>query len=87
MSHSSDLSVGDIINVNWGTGEGISHSMMVSTKYSDGTIFVSYHSNNTLDKPLYDLVGSFPNASFYAWHINDSFSTLPKPQTVTRLSK
>lgn len=86
-SHSSDLVVGDIIQVDWGDGEGTSHTMIVSTKNNDGTIYVSYHSNDTLDRQLSDIVSSFPNASFYAWHINDSFSSLPKLQTITRSLK
>lgn len=87
MSHSSNLVVGDIIQVNFGQGEGLSHSMVVSTKKNDGTILVSYHSTDTLDRSLQDIINSSPAASFYAWHINDSFSSLPKPQTITRSLK
>ncbi|MEH2325098.1 MAG: hypothetical protein V7K32_16370 [Nostoc sp.] len=45
----------------------------MSTKYNDGTILVSNHTNPHLKQYLSELVQRFPNGHFYAWDINDSF--------------
>ena len=87
MSHTSDLVVGDIVQADWGDGRGLVHTMLVSTKKNDGTVYLSFHSIDTLDRLFSSIVAQYPAARFFAWHINDSFSSLPKPQPVARSLK
>jgi hypothetical protein len=51
------------------------HTMLVSKKSNDGTIYVAYHTNNTLDKSFYQFYNAVPsNAKFYAWSLLSSYN-------------
>jgi hypothetical protein len=63
----SDMYLGDILQADWGpTPDGnISHSMVVTAKASDGTIYLTYHSNNTRNRSIDDLRASNPGTNWY----------------------
>lgn len=59
-----DLEPGDLIFADWYVGRGpkrgndgaMDHAMIVTKKDSDGTIRVSYHSNDHLDRPIQEVM-------------------------------
>lgn len=65
------LRLGDILQVDFHSDGIVDHSVIVSTEYASGADFVSYHSTNTLDKPLSqfisDCLNSYPLSKFYVW--------------------
>ena len=71
----ADLIPGDVISVDFdpGANNGIDHTMVVSRKANDGTIYLAYHTNNTLDKTFYQFwqesEASSPGARYYAWSL------------------
>lgn len=65
-----DLQLGDIVQADWAPADGtIDHSMVV-TKKSGGRIWLTYHSNNALNKYFGDLPS---NARYYGWHITGTY--------------
>ena len=72
----ADLIPGDVISVDFDpqNNNGIDHTMLVSKKTNDGTIYLAYHSNNTLDKTFYDFYNQSPSgAKYYAWSLLSSY--------------
>ena len=65
----AEMQVGDILQIDWDRDGHIDHSGIVTSKDVVGTIYVSYHSNNTLDKDINVLVAAFPNANWYGWRM------------------
>jgi hypothetical protein len=72
----SDLVPGDILQVDWNdtknnpTPDGhIDHTMVVTSKDSRGQIYLTYHSNSRLNKPLSELLSQFPKAKWYGWRL------------------
>jgi hypothetical protein len=45
----------------------------VSKKSNDGTIYLAYHTSNTLDKTFYTFYNQSPGAKFYAWSLLSSY--------------
>lgn len=73
----ADLVPGDVISVDLDPQDnnGMDHTMLVSKKSNDGTIYVAYHTNNTLDKSIYQFYNAVPsNANFYAWSLLSSYN-------------
>lgn len=71
----ADLIPGDVISVDFnpGANDGIDHTMVVSRKANDGTTYLAYHTNNTLDKTFYQFwKESDPNSKYYAWSLISS---------------
>jgi hypothetical protein len=69
----SQLNTGDIIHLDFGNGNGIYHTMIVTTKSSTGEILVSYHTNDTYLKPISQLIAAYPQGKFYTWKLKDSY--------------
>lgn len=71
----ADLITGDVISVDFNpqNNDGIDHTMLVSKKANDGTIYLAYHTSNTLDKTFYELYNQSPGAKFYAWSLLPSY--------------
>lgn len=68
LSNRCDLLIGDVVQADWDPDGTIDHSMMVT--YKDGCdIRVSYHTNNTRNRSLADIIDDNPDANFYYWRI------------------
>lgn len=66
----SELRVGDVLEIDW-TGDGsVDHATIVTKKDSNSKLYLTYHSNNRLDKPLTDIQAAYPKAKYYAWKLN-----------------
>jgi hypothetical protein len=69
--HASSLSrliVGDLLQADW-TGDGqMDHTAMVTKKDSTG-IYLSYHSNDTRNKPWAAFRYGEPDATYYGWNL------------------
>ena len=65
-----DLIAGDVLQVDFEKDGEIDHTMFVSWHYfNPKRIYLSYHTTNTLDRPLSDILALWPNANYYAWFI------------------
>ena len=67
-----DLFPGDIIFADWDTTNGphvpdgrVDHVMIVTGKDTHGNIYVSYHTNDNLDRPMRDIIAQEPVANFF----------------------
>jgi hypothetical protein len=60
-----DLVESDVLQADWQRDGTIDHSMMV-TKRSNGEIYLTYHTNNTLERSFSSIYASSPNAWWYA---------------------
>ncbi|MDQ3817164.1 MAG: amidase domain-containing protein [Acidobacteriota bacterium] len=65
----SDLQPGDILQADWDRDGRIDHSMIVTKKDSYGNIYLTYHSNSTLNKSFYSIYSANPNATYYGWRL------------------
>lgn len=66
------LWIGDVIQIDFDNDGVIDHSMMVT--WDDGAwggadIYVSYHTNNRLDVPIYEVWWRWPYSSYYLWYM------------------
>jgi hypothetical protein len=71
----SELSRGDILQADWGPSPDgtINHSMVVTKKDSYGRLYLTYHTNNTKDKPLADIQAANPGTNYYGEKMYSSF--------------
>jgi hypothetical protein len=73
--HASSLSrliVGDLLQADW-TGDGqMDHTAMVTRKDSTG-IYLSYHSNDTRNKPWAAFRYGEPDAKYYGWNLQSIY--------------
>ncbi|GLY04083.1 MULTISPECIES: amidase domain-containing protein [Actinoplanes] len=60
------LSLADVLQVDFNRDGRIDHTTIV-TKVTKKEIYLSYHTNNTLDKPLSSFLKAYPNGWFYAY--------------------
>ncbi len=70
-----DLLPGDLLQIDFeGDGE-VDHTMILTWRYETQPVqsFISYHTNNTLDRPLSDLLAAnaanYPNRRYYGWWV------------------
>lgn len=68
----SDMQPGDILQADLNRDGTIDHSMIVTKKDSSGTIYLTYHTNNTKDKSINSVRSSYPNALYYGWRLYSS---------------
>jgi hypothetical protein len=67
----SDLRVGDVLEADWDADGNIDHAMVVTAK--TGTeVYLTYHSNNTKNKPFRELLASQPRAKWYGFLLASS---------------
>jgi hypothetical protein len=65
-----NLQKGDIVQADWNQDGHVDHSMIVT--YKDGCdVRVSYHTNNTRNRSIWDIYSSYPNAWYYPWRLYD----------------
>jgi hypothetical protein len=70
VNRSSLLDIGDIVQVDFGQGSGLSHTMLVTHKRSsDGMIYLAGHTKAHYQMPIYDLQSKYPNLKVYAWRL------------------
>ena len=67
--HVSDLQIGDVLQVDF-QSDGVKDHTMVVTAKSGSTIYLTYHSNDTHNKSIWDLTSSYPNATWWGWLMN-----------------
>jgi Putative amidase domain len=69
----ADLVPGDVISADLdpAANDGVDHTMVVSKKANDGTIYLAYHTNNQIDFPFYDFWKTYETskAQYYAWSL------------------
>jgi Putative amidase domain len=66
--------VGDIVQVDFGKGEGLSHTMVVTKKRdSDGMIYLAAHTISHLEMPVYNLKANYPDVKIYTWKLRDTY--------------
>jgi hypothetical protein len=61
-----DMLTTDVLQVDFDRNDNISHSLFVTDRSSDGELYLTYHSNNTHNKPLSSFVATNPDAWYYA---------------------
>lgn len=66
VSHLRDLDVGDVIQMQWPGNSDITHTVIVTYRDPDGTLYVSQHSPGRLDK---ELLTYPPGTRFIRWHL------------------
>lgn len=77
----NQLQTGDILQADWDGPSGhkpdghMDHTMVVTGKSQSGEIFLTYHSNNRLNRAFFsDLLKAEPKAKWYGWRMSSSFS-------------
>ncbi len=63
---------GDIIQIDYQKDGIIDHSMIV-TGTNGNDLVMAYHTPNSKDKSLQEIVNANPNARFIGWHINANY--------------
>jgi hypothetical protein len=71
LSHVRDMAIADVLQVDTDSDGNISHSMFVTDVGlgGDGEVdeqYMTYHSNDTKDKPLTSVIAAYPNGTWYA---------------------
>ncbi|MEV4222298.1 amidase domain-containing protein [Nonomuraea sp. NPDC049725] len=61
-----DMLTTDVLQVDFDRDDNISHSLFVTDRSSDGELYLTYHSNNTHNKPLSSFLAANPDAWYYA---------------------
>ncbi len=70
----SSLRLGDIMQVSFAGDGHIGHTVIVSKEDTNGTDYVSYHTTNTLNKPVTQFVSDCgASALFYVWLVKSTF--------------
>lgn len=65
----SDLRVGDVLQIDWEGNGSVDHTAVVTKKDSNNKLYLTYHSNNRLDKPFTEIQLAYPLAKYYAWKL------------------
>ncbi len=66
------FSVGDIVQIDYTKDGSWDHSMIV-TAISVNDMYMTYHTSNTKDKSLNQIMAEYPNAGFLGWHIKSTY--------------
>ncbi len=66
-----EMQIWDLIQIDWTKDWTIDHSMVITSKTwtSTSQIYVTYHSTDTLNKKLSDLISQYPNANYFWWKV------------------
>lgn len=77
VSSPDQLKIGDVVQMDGVNGQAADgtwdHTMMVTGINSRGAL-VSYHTPNTQNKQLQDIMNSNPKSRFMGWYIKDTYS-------------
>lgn len=74
VSRISDLQLGDVLQVDFTRDGTVDHTMIVTHIDSRGERYLTYHTNNTLNKSFSNFYKDYPNAYYYAWRLYDRFN-------------
>ena len=56
----------DVLQLDFDRDGNISHSMIVTAVGSNGERYLTYHSNDHLNRPLTEILSAYPVAWYYA---------------------
>lgn len=56
----------DVLQAKWAGDSSIDHSMIVTVVNRDGGHYLTYHTNNTLNRSLQDIINTNPGTTWYA---------------------
>jgi Putative amidase domain len=65
LSNIYSTTLADVVQAKWPGYTTIQHTMMV-TGFTNGMQLMTYHTNNTLNRPLIDIVNTNPGTTWYA---------------------
>lgn len=71
-----NMSLGDVLQADFGPtpDNNINHTVIISKEDASGNDFVSYHSSNTLNKPMSQFISDCgPGTSFYGWRLKSIY--------------
>jgi hypothetical protein len=68
-----NLLVGDILQIDFNRDGYIDHSMIVTYKDSND-LYLTYHTNDTLNRPLSSIYSQYPTAIYHYWRLYDYFN-------------
>jgi hypothetical protein len=74
LSNVSALVPGDILQVDFNRDGSIDHTMIVTKKDSRGTVYLTYHTNDTKDRSFWDFYSASGNANYYAWRLSSNYN-------------
>lgn len=69
----SQAQPGDIAFVNWDGSFPPTHAVIISAVDAWGNIYLAQHSNNRLDKPLWQYYADKPRAAFWVFHVTGTY--------------
>ncbi|MGV9252696.1 amidase domain-containing protein [Streptomyces sp. NPDC003697] len=61
------LDVGDVLQVDFNKDGSKDHSMIVTSRSSQGVPYLTYHSTNTYNRSVASIIASYPTAAYYAY--------------------
>jgi len=77
VSTMSELSPGDVLQIDFQNDSHIDHSMIVTAKDSKGTIYLTYHTVNYKNREFFEMdrviKKTSPNVKYWRWKLNDKF--------------
>jgi hypothetical protein len=65
--------IGEPMSIDFSGDGHIDHTVIITQVDSYGNQYVSYHTNNTLNKPLTYFFTNYPNGKFYGWMMKDYY--------------
>jgi hypothetical protein len=68
----SQLTLGDIMQIDFNRDGYMDHSMIITAKDNAGNIYLTYHTTNTKDRPFWDSYNDHPNAWYYGWILRNN---------------
>jgi len=68
-----DMLTGDVLQADFEPDGNIQHSMVVTSKDANNTLYLTYHTNDNRNRPLPDLLAIYPNARWYGLAMYYSF--------------
>ena len=67
------MDIGDVFQIDYNWDGTWDHSMIVTGEDGRG-LLMSYHTPNTKDEPLVDIINRNSGARFAGWHIKDTYN-------------
>ncbi|MEU6812203.1 amidase domain-containing protein [Streptomyces sp. NPDC046831] len=61
------LDVGDVLQVDFNKDGSKDHTMIVTSRSSQGVPYLTYHSTNTYNRSVASIIASYPTAAYYAY--------------------
>lgn len=67
------LYVGEPISIDFQGDGHIDHTVLVTSKDASNNLFVSYHTNNNLNRPMSYFYTTYPSAKYYGWMMKGTY--------------